>query len=496
MRAGGHLRYRRDAPERTSVMLKNRGVPMKPIVPHDHVPTTTANVRPIPRLRFDALAGYIRQPSSALVAEELAWYAHADGRVLGLLLLDRTDQDFGGIVLGRDARRRFRCIDVIGFLDDETIVRRELLERLEQWSRRSDADFHQGDEHVAPVDFFTPIVTTEKLSQAFVHLATAEGFSCARQLTEAMMSFYEDVDGNFVEQFQTTGFDARFWELYVFALLTEVGFVLDRSFAAPDFLCEGYPQDMFVEAVTVNPSRSGNLIIEPRIPTTRDDLQAHLKNYMPIKWGRALTGKLSKEYWKLPHVAGKPIVLAIQGFHAPRAMTFTHSTLQPYLYGVEFLAYHDSAGILRVKTNRIAQHVWKDKTIDSGFFYLPGAEMISAVIHNPTATLSKFNRMGQLAGFGSPSIRMIRAGIAYNPAPNASVPRWYTRRLDDPTYSETWVEGLNVFHNPNAVHPLDRRTFPDAMHHRLDGESIVHTIPRFHPYSAETVILAPKRIKS
>jgi hypothetical protein len=36
-----------------------------------------------------------------------------------------------------------------------------------------------------------------------------------------MMHWYEDPDGNFIEQFQTTGFDARLWELYLFAMFCE-----------------------------------------------------------------------------------------------------------------------------------------------------------------------------------------------------------------------------------------------------------------------------------
>jgi hypothetical protein len=41
-----------------------------------------------------------------------------------------------------------------------------------------------------------------------------------------MMRWYEDADGNFVEQFQTTGFNARLWELYLFTTLVETGYGL------------------------------------------------------------------------------------------------------------------------------------------------------------------------------------------------------------------------------------------------------------------------------
>jgi hypothetical protein len=97
------------------------------------------------------------------------------------------------------------------------------------------------------------------MSPVFAQLHSGEGFSPARGLIEAMMPYFEDIDGNFVEQFQSTAFDSRFWELYLFALLTEGGFVFDRQYQAPDFVCQGISQQVFVEAVTVNPSRQGNI---------------------------------------------------------------------------------------------------------------------------------------------------------------------------------------------------------------------------------------------
>ena len=83
------------------------------------------------------------------------------------------------------------------------------------------------------VDFFTPVRPTEALNPSFVRLVTEEGFSAARGIIEPMMRWYEDADGNFVEQFQTSGFDPRIWELYLFAALSEVGYLIDRSRSAP-----------------------------------------------------------------------------------------------------------------------------------------------------------------------------------------------------------------------------------------------------------------------
>jgi hypothetical protein len=33
------------------------------------------------------------------------------------------------------------------------------------------------------------------------------------------------------------------------------------------------------------------------------------------------------------------------------------------------------------------------------------------------------------------------------------------------------------------------------MHHRLKGDQIMHTIPDFHPFTAETFILSPERME-
>jgi hypothetical protein len=52
---------------------------------------------------------------------------------------------------------------------------------------------------------------------------------------------------------------------------------------------------------------------------------------------------------------------------------------------------------------------------------------------------------------------------------------------------EHWIEGLNVYHNPNAEIPLQMETFPGAAHHFCDeaGQVTSYT-PEFHPMSSVT----------
>jgi len=454
-------------------------------------------MKPLTKLRFEALAGYIRMVQALFISEELEWYSDDAERVLGVLVRDRTDGDFGGAVLGRDARGRFRAVDMTQFADSLEWARQLLHDKVEQWSRKPDAEFSQGDEKGTPMDIFTPVAPANRLSPSFLRVTTAEGFSPARALIESMMPYYEDVDGNFVEQFQTTGFDARFWELYVFALLHEQGFSFDRSFKAPDFLAESISQRLFIEAVTVNPTVSpAGLVIEPDVPTDSEALRRYYQEYMPIKWGSPLTSKLKKKYWDLPHVTGFPIAFAIQDFHVPRAMTFLSHSISPYLYGVEFSALYDERGDLNVRARPRGPHKWEGKVIETGFFSLPDSEHVSAVVTNPTATISKFNRMAHLAGFQAESVRMICVGFCHDHDPNAALPTPFSFEVTDPRYSETWVEGANVFHNPKAKYPLDESFLIGAAHHWFEDGVLRSMVPVFHPYQSNTVILTPQRIEN
>lgn len=68
---------------------------------------------------------------------------------------------------------------------------------------------------------------------------------------------FDDPDGNFVEQFQTTGFDARTFELFLFAMFRESGHAINRAYSRPDFLLQKAGIGAWIEAVTANPAPVG-----------------------------------------------------------------------------------------------------------------------------------------------------------------------------------------------------------------------------------------------
>lgn len=190
-------------------------------------------IEPLAKMRFDALAGYSRHPNLVQYSKEIEWHKTLDERVIGTVTHDQIDDDFSYVVLGRDKNFRYRAIDVNVSLKNSESARKELFEKIRHHHTRNDEAFFQGDEAGVPVDFFKPLAEDKYLHPSFKILATEDRYSPAREIISAMMRSYEDLDGNFVQQFQTTGFDARLWELYLFAAFTELNFAQAEKVEVP-----------------------------------------------------------------------------------------------------------------------------------------------------------------------------------------------------------------------------------------------------------------------
>jgi hypothetical protein len=78
--------------------------------------------------------------------------------------------------------------------------------------------------------------------------------------------------------------------------------------------------------------------------------------------------------------------------------------------------------------------------------------------------------------------------------PNASVPKAFTFDVNAPDYCETWTQGINIAHNPNALHPIDIPFFEDATHSFYREGKQVSMMAKFHPYSSQTTIVTPQRV--
>lgn len=448
------------------------------------------DLKDISKLRFDSIAGYARHPKAALTGEEMAYYETEDGSLLGMIVKDRADGDFAGLVFGRDAKLRFRWTSMTDFMESSEGARDELAKKTGELQDAPDEFHYQDDEKGEPVDFFTSVHPPEKLHPDFRQVASEIGFFPARGIIEPMMRWHEDLDGNFVEQFQSTAFDQRIWELYLFATLVELGFSLDTTHAVPDFIGKSLLGSVAIEAVTVGPTRQGAEIVPPPPIETEEQMDMYLQEYMPIKFGSPLFSKLGKKYWEKKQISGLPLVFAIADFSSPGSMIYTRPALERYLYGYSYEAAHDAQANIVAKPIKIIEHRWGEKVIPSGFFNIPDAKNVSAVISTAGGTISKFNRMGVLAGFDAGDVLMKRTGILVDPDPTTTNPLIFEAMVNADGYRENWVEGLNVYHNPHAVIPLEEHLIPNAAHHYCDADGNRTTnAPQFHPLESRTEII-------
>ena len=79
-------------------------------------------------------------------------------------------------------------------------------------------------------------------------------------------------------------------------------------------------------------------------------------------------------------------------------------------------------------------------------------------------------------------------GTAVNHDPNASTPLTFEANVRGDDYSETWSEGIDIWHNPNAKHPLHPDSMPGAAHHWLLPDGNVRSLtPEWHPLGSITL---------
>lgn len=443
--------------------------------------------------RFNALAAHTRSPAAAFVSREIDWFSNEDESLLATLMLDTVDEDYVGIVLGRDEAGRYRCIDVESSIPtpDEAFF---WIEHAIAWHGRNAQEvFPQGDA-AKPLDLFTPVVPYEKMHPGFAKLCQSKAFDPARRQITEIMPHYVDVDGNFIEQFQSSGFDARLWELYLNSYLVEEQLFINREHDRPDFIVTKYGKSVAIEATIVG-RRSDNPIsyfkTTPSLPENENEVRRRLEHEIPIRFGSPLFTKLQKRYWELGHVIDLPLVFAIADFHDDQSMIWTLTALINYLYGVKHDFHFDAKGQLIITPLKIEKHKVGEKEIPSGYFFQPDAEHVSAVLFSASGTISKFNRMGRQAGFKAPGVVMIRVGTHHDHDPNAHLPKSF-KYLVDESSNETWGEGVSMFHNPNALHPVPRELFPSIAHHTFHDGQIHSVLPEFHPYASFTLNLIAK----
>ena len=383
-------------------------------------------------------------------------------------------------IASRDAADRPTQLSLGPF---QTIVPRPATGQRFPSNRPVDGESGTHDNRVV-VDLLAPLpsVTEDRQHWAFRRLVEADKYAPARDMLRDVWATFPNPDPHFIREFQTKGFDARIWELVLGAVGRFGPYRVSRPHETPDFLFERDGMGVWIEATTANAKPRQN------VEKPEDELEAkfhELNNIIPIRLGSPLYSKLTKADWNLTHAAGHPFAIAIEDFSDDDPIRTSDAPLVRYLYGVEHKVVSLPGESVRIEFAKVPSHKHGTKEIPSGFFDLPGAENVSAVIFSNEGTLMKFNRMG--FNFQSyPGVRMVRVGFTVDFDPSATAPATFGYLVGD--FYEEWGHGMMVYHNPNAIHPIPIGFFEgfSGIHWIEDGQ-YENLFRDFSPHSSVTV---------
>jgi hypothetical protein len=140
--------------------------------------------RPIKAARFNLFAIGTRLAATRLISEELSYWTDVKERVLGLVIRDTVDNDFGWILLMRDKIGRFRCVDLSVSLRSAEYATQGLRERIGIAVEAGDfvAQGDQKDETNYPVNLLDLPADADptKLHRHFKSLIDTPGRAPAR----------------------------------------------------------------------------------------------------------------------------------------------------------------------------------------------------------------------------------------------------------------------------------------------------------------------------
>lgn len=400
------------------------------------------------------------------------WSADAE-RLLAAAYQMTETSEAGLVVLARDAYGRFRPVGYQKSMPTIRAAEDAIRGNFGRSALALEPEFKPLEDQPPGTDLFAPIAGVKALNPAFRYLREGINQRAARELLVELARWAPDLDGNLARDFQTTGYSARVWELYLLFAFREMNFALAHAHQAPDFHLRRDGLEIFVEATTANAADPMQAGMGKGLPSgPPEDFWGFIEKEMPLKFGSPLHSKMQKRYWDLAHVQGRPLVLAVADFHAPASMIWSHTAIPVYLYGRSAYLGEDEAGNRRGEEKRI-EGFPKGPARIVPFFEQPDTEHISAVLFSNAGTISKFNRMGARAGFGDRFVRLRRIGGWNDPHPDAYDPIPFDLDVESALYDENWADELGMYHNPRAHHPVADEAFPGIVHFRIeDGEAI------------------------
>jgi len=312
------------------------------------------------------------------------------------------------------------------------------------------------------MDLFTPIVGHDEMYPHFKTVYSSPYYAPNRAVVSQWADGFVDRDNKFVKEFQTT-FNSSFWELYLHGLFKSYGFSIDMSHSSPDFIINNGKQELVIEAVVASNAHDS----PPEYATAPADIDFLMKTGKDftdfnmqsiIRLCNSITSKRKRykeRYSSLSHVQRKPFVIAVAPFHCPLHYLTADVPIRALLYDyyVDEKAMNDNPELYPDKRppTRHLGRVCKDNgtEIELGFFNDNCMPEISAVIFSHLATWGKTDALCDKID----EVEMLFATLRtenFNMIPNITTKA---------TYRESIFDGLQIYHNPYALYPINEDFF-------------------------------------
>ncbi|OYY43520.1 MAG: hypothetical protein B7Y56_11750 [Gallionellales bacterium 35-53-114] len=309
---------------------------------------------------------------------------------------------------------------------------------------------------VSPTDLFALHVEEQKLHPQFRSLRDSNYYHEARLHINTLYQRMGTPSKTFISHFQADGFHSHLFEIACFAYLESAALKPKRKHSSPDFLATHNGFNLAFEATTANPVKQASDISLLQMEELSQQEIVEKENVeFPRRMGKILKKKLGLNYDKLP----QPLILMIAPFFEPGSVYYIDESLLNCLYGIN--------------------------NVTPGFFHLEKAKSVSAIMYCNAFTVPRFFRLATTID-DSAKIIATREGLYYAPQSDGGIEiREYKFLVDKPSSpKESWAEGVTVFHNPNALHPIPTTLLPCTSYFSVNDGFLTREVHGFHPLTS------------
>jgi hypothetical protein len=343
----------------------------------------------------------------------------------------------------------------------------------------------------------------EQLDPAYLALRDSPLLAPARNVIADLRCRIGDFSAYLAEDFQTTGFGSRLFQLLLIGMFNTTGHRVEISAQGRRLLLTKAGISASVDVLTAEdpvPRSNGLRFADAAQDEDRLDSHAHHRHGISTRLAAMLLQQLRLQRYAGPSANDMPFVLAVHDMRLTSGGVNAAHGLSNFLLGQGQRWRVDISGQFVVDDDVVNAEAAIDADaqrklagrVPAGLFAQPGAQDISAVLFFAEPELvSKFNRLGQEGAHRCDAVRMLRHGTCLVPkGPSNTFEAFAYEVGQNCSARESWSEGSVLIHNPHARLPLPHDWLGAGVEEALNSGAMTRTLSgSFHPSTSVTEML-------